>query len=418
MTDLAQAEATVIGGGIFGLSAAYFLAKDGVEVVLVERDRIGGGASNNNAGEIYPRLSSPYLESSGSSEDQIMKESYEIYKHWNDTRELRYDIELDEDISVLTCMRDVDVRKMAPGQFDENLEKSGLSLLKRSEWQIPEPNLADDFTWGIETCVTRINIFRLCQGLRWAAERYGADILTDAAVTDIEVSDGKVQRVVTDKGTISSEFVVNAAGAWAPIIGRMVGIDIPIAAAIGEGLVTEPTQPLTNHLRVKYLPSWFSSDKPFIPYSKDPRKRLGITSEIDYHPGEANYVIARCEHLVELDETKTKVDTEPETLKFIAEGAIELIPQISRLNVIRVYAGLRPICDVDGKPILGKVEEIDGFVMAGGGWHTGMSLGPASGKLVSELIREGETSIQIDEFSLSRFQKTYHFPYVHGFRRK
>jgi sarcosine oxidase subunit beta len=410
MTNLAQTEVTVIGGGIFGLSAAYFLSKDGVNVILVERDRIGGGASNSNAGEISPGPSTPR-----SSEDHIMKESYEIYKHWNETRELKYDIELDEDVPVLACMRDEDF-KMASGQFIENLASSASSsVLKRGEWQIPEPNLADEFTWGVETRLTRINILRVCQGLRWAAETYGANIQTHTTVTGIESSGGKIRKVITDKGAIKCEFVVNAAGAWAPVIGRMVGIDIPIAGAIGQILVTEPTQPLTNHLQVKHLPYWFQTDRPFIPYSGDPRKNLGIAGTVDYRPREANYTIGRVEHPVELDETKTKVDTEPEALKFVAQAAIELIPQIRCLNVIRVYAGLRPICEVDGKPILGKVDEIDGFFIAGGGWHSGMSLGPASGKMISELIREGETSIYIDEFNLSRFRNTHQFPYGREF---
>ena len=394
-----ETEVTVIGGGIFGLSTAYFLAKEGIDVIVVEKDRVAGGASGCNAGAIEKGL--------GRAEHPIMTGSYNMYHNWNESGELGYDIELN-DVTNLICFTDEHVERMKSGLWKKRLElweKSGLNLVKRDEWKIPEPNIVEDITWGIERSTTMINIFKVCHGLAWAVKRHGTRIFIYTKATDIKVSDGKVREVVTDKGNIKTKFVVNAAGALAPVIGRMVGIDIPIVPAIGQAMVTEPTPPLTNHIRVQYDPPWFNPDKPFITYSKDPRQKLGITTEIDYHSVEGNYIIARCEHIVPLPLKGTKVRTEPETLKYIGEGAIRLVPQISRLHVIRAYGGLRPVCD-DGKPILGKMEGVDGFIIATGGWHSGMSLGPMSGKLISELIMEDRTSVPIEEFSFSRFKKT------------
>ena len=66
---------------------------------------------------------------------------------------------------------------------------------------------------------------------------------------------------------------------------------------------------------------------------------------------------------------------------------------------------MRPVCEVDGNPILGKVNGVEGFLMAAGSWHTGMSYGPMCGKLISELVRSGETSIPIKAFSPMRLSK-------------
>jgi len=407
-----ETEVTVIGGGIMGLSTAYHLAKLGVKVILVDMDKIAAGASGSNAGSISKGdPESPMVSA-------IFAGSYKMYQDWNESGELGYDFELNP-VPGLRCFTDEHVERMKYGMWKRRRElwkEDGLCLVRRSEWKIPEPNFAEDIRWGIESTNTMINIFRVCRGLAWAAKKYGAKILTYTEVKDVVVGSGKVQGVVTNGGEIKTKFVINAAGAWAPVIGRMVGIDIPILPVIGTALVTEPTPSITNHGRIIYEPVWFNPDQPFITNSKDPSQRLGISTEIDRHSKEDNYIIARSEHIVPLPERGAKRSVEPETLKCIAEGAIRLVPKLENINIMRVYAGMRPVCEVDGYPILGEVEGIEGFIVAAGPWHNGMSYGPMCGKLVSELITGEKTSIPIEEFSFSRFTKSGHFPYVHLFR--
>ena len=86
----------------------------------------------------------------------------------------------------------------------------------------------------------------------------------------------------------------------------------------------------------------------------------------------------------------------------LAQKAITFYPGLSNLHVIRAYAGLRPYT-ADGLPILGKVEGLEGFIMATGHGGDGVSLGPITGKLVCDLIVLGEPSIPIEGLALSRF---------------
>jgi sarcosine oxidase subunit beta len=86
----------------------------------------------------------------------------------------------------------------------------------------------------------------------------------------------------------------------------------------------------------------------------------------------------------------------------IAQKAIKFYPALSRLHVIRAYAGVRPYTS-DGLPILGKVKELEGFIMAAGHGGDGVALAPITGKLVCDLIVQGEPPISIDELALSRF---------------
>lgn len=415
MNVIEETEVTVIGGGIMGLSTAYHLAKSGSNVVLVEMDKIAGGASGCNNGQIS-------VGRGEHGETGIYAGSYKMYKDWSETKELGYDIEFEVE-PYIWLLTDEHMKRMKHGLWKRRLEaweSLGLHPVKRNDWIIPEPNVAEDITWGVESTTTTINMWRVCHGLAHTAEKYGAKIYTYTKVTDIGLSEGKVENVLTSRGKIKTEFVVDATGAWSPIIGRIVGIHIPILPAIGTHLHTEPTPPLTYHKWCLYRPVWFDPDQPFITNSEDPCERLGVSTGLFYYkrPEVCNYMIERSEHIVSLPSRGAKTSVEPETIKCIAEGAIRIVPRLRGLNIIRVHAGMRPICPVDGKPILGKVEDIEGFVLATGLWHTGMSLGPMCGKLISELIRGEEPSISIEEFNFSRFVKSGHFPYIHQFRER
>jgi sarcosine oxidase subunit beta len=411
--SIEKAEVTVIGGGIMGLSTAYHLAKSGSNVILVEMGKIAAGASGCNNGE----FSRGYGES---GELGIYAGSYKMYEDWNESGELGYDIEFEVD-SEIWLLTDKHIESMKRSLWKRRLEiweKAGRHPLKRNEWEIPEPNITEDIKWGIETTVNTINRWKVCYGLARTAEKYGAKIFTHTKVIDIELKKDKVQNIVTTKGKIKTEYVVDASGPWSHLIGRMVGIYIPILPAIGTHLHTEQTPPLTYHKHVIYRPLWYNSDQPFISNSEDPYERLGISTGLFYYkrPEVYNYMIERSEHIVPLPPRGAKINVEPETIKYIAEGAIRIVPKLKNLNIIRAHAGMRPICPVDGKPILGNVEGIEGYVLATGLWHTGMSWGPMCGKLISELVSGKKPSISIEEFNFSRFVKSHHFPYVHLFR--
>jgi glycine/D-amino acid oxidase-like deaminating enzyme len=394
-----EAEVAVVGGGIMGLSAAYHLAKLGVSVVLVEMDKIAAGASGSNAGAIRGS------DVENPTASPIYEASYKMYHDWNENGELGYDLEVSV-VPVLRCFTEEHLEAMKRGLWKKRLEAwtglEGLRVARRREWRIPEPNIAEDVTWGIESTNTMINLFRVTQGLARAAERNGARIITQTRVIGIEVKNGQVCGISTSRGKIRARFIVNAAGSWAPVIGRMVGLKIPIVPAIGTALVTEPTQLLTYHGRIVYDPLWFDPHHPYIPNSEDPCERLGVTTEIDRHSKEDNYILARSEHDVALPEEGAKTLVEPETLKCIAQSAIRIVPKLRNINIMRVYAGMRPVCQPDGNPILGKVEGVEGFIMAAGSWHTGMSYGPAMGKLVSEIVVGKKPSIPIDGLGFSR----------------
>jgi sarcosine oxidase subunit beta len=95
-------------------------------------------------------------------------------------------------------------------------------------------------------------------------------------------------------------------------------------------------------------------------------------------------------------------NTTCEGIRNIAKHATGIIPQLKKMNIIRTFAGLRPYTS-DGLPILGRVDVVEGFIMAAGHEGDGIALSPITGQVVAELIADGRTNIPLDEFRLERF---------------
>jgi sarcosine oxidase subunit beta len=172
---------------------------------------------------------------------------------------------------------------------------------------------------------------------------------------------------------VKSSIVVVAAGAWTPMIGKMVGLEIPIHPSRDQLMVTEPIDGFL--------------------------KQFIISSEVYFRQalnGGIHIGTVDLPHLT-FDQT-----TNPKDLSNAAAAAIRLIPPLQTLKVVRSWAGTTEKTP-DDIPILGFVEEPTGIVIAAGFSGHGFALGPATGKLISELIVNGKPSLSIEEFKLSRF---------------
>jgi len=386
------ADAVVIGGGIIGSSIAYYLAKRGVKVIVVERKPgLGFGASGANQGGCpFQLFTSPVLE--------LITESLKLYK--NLAEEIDYDIEYYNSGS-LVCSVDENQRP-AMEKHSLAFQQKGFNvrLVEGKEIQELEPILGKDVVVGVEEEYAGIvNPFKLTYGFARAAQKMGAEFILSAEVKNVETSGGRVIAVITDKGKIKTSVVVNAAGAWSLEIGKMIGLDIPIIPRRGQVMVTE-SLPFNRRWRyildADYLTVAFDSEK--VAKSKDPRIKLGVAGSY-VQADSGNWTIASSRDFVGFDNKVTI-----QTLSYMAERVIKFMPKLADVNFIRAYAGLRPFCYTDGLPILSKVDNPSGFVIATGHAGEGVTLAPITGKLIAELITEDKTSMPIDAFAFSRFQ--------------
>jgi sarcosine oxidase subunit beta len=202
--------------------------------------------------------------------------------------------------------------------------------------------------------------------------------------------------VITDKGNIKAPVVVNAAGVWAPQIGRMVGLDIPIKPRQGQLLVAERTTTVARRkvMEFGYMMAKFGTDS----YSRKvtpEMEKYGVA--LVFEPtGAQNFLIGSSRRFVGTD-----ISSDLNVMRAIAERATRFFPIIKNIRIIRSYAGLRPYTP-DHFPII-SATDIAGFYVAAGHEGDGIGLSLITGKLVSQMICMEPTEVSMEPLRLDRF---------------
>lgn len=359
-------EVIVIGGGAVGSSITYRLAQAGKRVCLVEKGFITAGTTGATFAWIGAHGQTPL------SYYQLRKASLDIYTSLS--AELGVDIEYRTGGSLVLVEHDQDLESVRRQVEQRQAEGYALYFLSPHELHEKEPHIMAERFEGATYCPLggSVDPFALAYGFAKRAQELGAVLYTQTSVQAIQLHNGRVKAVITDRGALETEWVVNAAGPFAPQIARMVGIQLPMTLVRGQVLVTEPLPPLFHH----------------------------VISETKQTP-RGNVLLGKTEEEVELDRRNTV-----EGMQSIAQKAARRFPFLRTTHIIRAYAGIRPMPH-DGLPILGPVEGIEGFLLAT--MHSGITLSPVVGKLISELIVTGKPSLSLQEYALSRFAS----PVVH-----
>jgi len=363
-------DVVVIGGGAIGTSIAYHLAKRNINVTLVERDDIASGTSGACDGFVFLQSKKPGIHLRMALESARMMEQL--------SATLQRDIEYEKNGGMIVVRSPEDMPEMR--KLVERQRKIGLEvhLLDSREAREMEPCLSSGIAGATYSPVdAQVNPMSLCLALAEAAEKLGAKILTRTEVTDISAANGKVNGVVTSSGVIKANAVVNAAGAYAPIIGRMAGVELPIKPRRGQILVTESVPRMLNRVMIcsRYITSKFGSNREQNP--------LGVGLALEQTQA-GTILIGSTREFVGYNLSVT-----PEGIRAVLKHASSIVPAIAELNIIRTFAGLRPYTP-DGMPILGKIGGFEGFITAAGHEGDGIALSPITGFLIAELITTGK----------------------------
>ncbi|MGH2675156.1 MAG: NAD(P)/FAD-dependent oxidoreductase [Actinomycetota bacterium] len=367
------ADAVVVGGGVMGASTAYHLAQRGVkDVALLEREPFLGQMSTGQcAGGIRHQFSTEINV-------RLSIESIRMMERFPD--------ELGQDVGLKLCgylfllTREEDL----PTFRDNVALQHRLGIATR--WLepgdcadvVPELDLEGVLAGTINDRDGLADPSSVVQGYASGARRLGVSILTDTPATGIRVEGGRISAVETPKGAIETPVVVNACGAWAPQLGRMVGVDIPIQPIRRQVIVTAPIPELRP-------------DFPFVIFFADSlyfhREGLGILT------GQSNNA----------ETPGFKLDVDPEWEARHMEAAVRRFPLLGEAGFLTNWAGLYEVTP-DAHPLLGRVPQVDGFyVMAGFSGH-GFMHGPVAGLLMAEEIVDGRArTVDIDAFRLDRF---------------
>ena len=379
-----NARAVVIGGGVGGAAILYWLTRLGwTDTVLVERSRVTSGSTFHSAGLVGQLRGSLSLT-------QMMMNSVELYRA------------LGKEVGLETGWHEVGSLRLAssPERMEELSRQAGwaktfglpLDLVSAQEAQRMFPPMSTDGVLGAAFLPTDgyIDPSQLTFALVEGARRRGAEICEDTRVTGIEVHEGRVRRVITDKGDIETELVVNAGGMFAPEIGRLAGVNVPLIPMAHEYLITKPSGlPLDMptmrdpSLLVYYRPE--SGGLIMGGYERDP-----APWSLDGIPADFNGRLL-----------------EPDWDRFepLMTNAIVRTPSIKDAQVVRLVNGPEAFTP-DNEFILGP-SEVRGFWVAAGFCAHGLAGAGGMGRLVAEWIVEGRPGLDAWEMDSRRFGRHY-----------
>lgn len=381
-----QAQVVVIGGGIFGTSVAYHLAKAGcTDVVLLEKGELTSGTTFHSVGLVSQFRTSPALM-------KVMNYTIKLYSElaqgdhgdslgWHTVGSLRLASSKDR---LKALQREVS-RAKAIGLTADII--SPKEVLERC------PQLTDESLYGAVYVPDDGHIDPSGITFEFArrARNMGVEVNTRVLVTGITLSEKRaVTEVITDHGNIKTECVVNAAGQWAPRIGDMVGVHIPIVSMMNQYLTTKP---IAGHELPRQTPVIRDPDRLF--YC---REDVGayLVGGFETNPK------AWSTDGVPWGFTQELLPGEWELFEGIMEGAMQRIPILNQAGAIELINGPDAFTP-DGYYAMGPVPGLKGFYVAAGGSDNGIAGGGGVGMLMAEWILEGETSIDTHEMNVRRF---------------
>jgi glycine cleavage system T protein len=374
----------VIGGGVGGTAILYWLARLGwTDTVLVERSRVTSGSTFHSAGLVGQLRGSLSLT-------QMMMNSVDLYRT------------LGAEVGLETGWHQVGSLRLASSteRMEELSRQAGwaktfglpLELVSAQEAQRMFPPMSTDGVLGAAYLPTDgyIDPSQLTFALVEGARSRGAEICEDTRVTAIDVTGGKVHRVVTDRGDIETELVVNAGGMFATEIGRLAGVNVPLIPMAHEYLITA-TEGLPLDMPTMRDPSLLVYYRPesgglvMGGYERDP-----APWGMDGIPPDFNGKLL-----------------EPDWDRFepLMTNAIVRTPSIKDAGVLRLVNGPEAFTP-DGEFILGPTE-VRGFWVAAGFCAHGLAGAGGMGRLVAEWIVDGRPSLSAWEMDSRRFGRHY-----------
>ncbi|KPU56227.1 NAD(P)/FAD-dependent oxidoreductase [Bacillus wiedmannii] len=377
----------IVGGGIIGCSIAYYTSKYGRDVTIIEKGEFVSGTSSRCDGNILAIDKDPGFDSQMSLVSQKLVTDL--------SEELEHSFEYRAPGSILVCESDEEME--AAQQWVNRQKEAGLPfrMLDRQDIREESPFFAEDLLGGLE-CATdsTVNPYLLAFSLLTESKKFGTKAFNHTEVKEMKRDIDGSFIVETTNGTFTAKQVVNAAGVWAPKIGQMLDVNIPIEPRKGHIIVASRQQHVgcRKVMEFGYLISKFGGK----------RKVDALTGKygvaLVFEPTESqNFLIGSSREFVGFH---TKINNE--VIKCIANRAIRFYPKMADMMVIRSYAGLRPWTE-DHLPIISRVQHIPNYFIAAGHEGDGISLAAVTGKVIEELLNEKETIIPIEPLRLSRF---------------
>lgn len=369
-----MADVIVIGGGIAGCATAFYLAADGVDVIVVEQYELSTLASAANAGSLHVQIQFEPFATLGETWAReyaptlrLYAESIELWKKAESV--LGTDLEVSQNGGLLVAKTESEMRLVEAKTKLERAYGVETELLSASELQAKAPYISEHMIGGAFCPLEgKANPLNAAAAFAAGAESHGAKIMQDCEVNGVQRDDAGF-RIETSKGTIKASRVVNAAGVEAGRVAAMVGAEIEVQSFPIQMSVTEPLQPLIGHLV----------------YSASQMLTLKQTR--------SGTVIIGGGWPATLDRHR-RTQVSGKSLLGNLRVALEVVPELASASIVRTWAA-----QVNGnkswRPIIGEVGRAPGFFVNYVPWM-GFTGGPAAGRIIASLVQGHEPPVGFD----------------------
>jgi D-amino-acid dehydrogenase len=409
----------IIGGGIIGLFSAYYLKKQGFDVTIIEAGDASDGCSHGNAGMIVPShiipLAAPGMIAKGLRwmlsptspfyirprfNGNLLRWGYLFWKN-STAKHVEQSIPVLRDISLLSKTLYQDFQRQNYFDFGwhergllmlyqtaamahEEIEgaaianKAGIEahVLSAAEVQALEPNTTVNVRGGVlYPGDAHLSPNLLVAGLKNWLFTEGVKFEYNAPVSQFMIDNQRVKSVITSKGKLDFDEIVLAVGAWSPELTEKLGLNLPLQGGKGYSILNEGMGNKVN------IPA------------------IMLEARATATPmGNA----LRCAGTMEIAGTDLSVNKN--RVKGIVNGVNSFYPDlnIQMPKVEAVWSGLRP-CSPDGLPYIGRLPRLKNVMVATGHGMMGLSLAPATGKLVSEIVEKTPLSMPLESLRIERF---------------
>jgi D-amino-acid dehydrogenase len=412
-----QNETIIIGGGIIGISAAYYLALQGLPVTVIEKGEIGSGSSYGNAGLLCPCHSTPiampgvltqglkwlldaespfyikprldrdliswlwrfrsYCNQSAYEKAvpllrDLQRASLDLYHELIEQEKLACNFEQNGGLMLYRTEQGFEHGRHEARQ----MQRFGLqmSILDATEARALEPAIHPQICGAVHNKEdAHLTPHLFVQGLAKAAQEAGATILPHTELLGFEVENQRITAVKSTQGEYEPGQLILAAGSWSALIARQLGINFPLQPAKGYSISVKRS----GNSPQKYL------------YLGE--ARVAVTPMGDMLRYAGTLELSGFDFTI----NKRRVDA-------IQRAAGAYLDPVGEVEAAEIWRGLRP-CSPDGLPTIGRSRQIANLVVGTGHAMLGISMGPITGKLLAQIIQEQEPSIDLEPFHIERF---------------
>ena len=365
-------DVAVIGGGIAGCAAAYYLAHEGLDVSVIDHQGVGNAASGYALGLLNPLSGALIPGELAAFALEAFNEHRLLWPRLREESSIDFQgrmvphLETVLDESDLPALREEMERWEATegfsAQWVEGRDVAGLD--GRLSNEIAGAALLESL--GI------VDSRLLTRALMDAAAQVGASVIEERAI-GIDWQDERAVRVVTNEDSVSCSAVVIASGAWTGQIREWIGLDVPVTPLKGQIVRLE-----------------------------------GLRPPLEYHVAGPGAAVQKADGKLWIAATEEEagfaLDLTDEARERLIENAARVLPCVRQARLLEQTACLRPKTP-DALPIIGKAPSRENVYVTTGAGKKGIMLAPAMGKAIADLIMRGETSLSLDGFGPERFTR-------------